>query len=455
MEWSIPQPLDKEGTYPITVPNGENGFTIGELAKKIPYIPMIGYPSIVPIHSVVITQNLGGLATIFQDGFMTYSKNLKMRVHNYIHAWIIFYQSINLVKLMMYLLYFIRTSLALLALLVLNNGYLILEPAATAAMISQCSQVCPKIYHSNVLKSQMASSPTSLGLERLSLVYWTTNRIQLSNWSSTTFSIFQRYLSTSFQADAYGTTVALNPHLPMYVILPSKMAPQFHLKDRANYITVLPSPITIADQHLPNLWPHSLMTSTCPVCPIMILFLRHPMRQKSRLTSCMPDSDIVVLTEPRMQSLAPLASLKYLISENNYNHIANHADLVVPVNILSFMETTLIDLGLLENVSIATYAVNSRSVLLATSNIYFPLLMQQQAFLKYTFCSRRVLMKSNHILKSSMSRERACRVMGALSRLQSQRAPEGGPRGRVFSVFSYETILVLDCFASLPPDCVC
>ena len=108
MEWSLPQPLDKEGTYPITVPNGENGFTIGELAKKIPYIPMIGYPSIVSIHSVVITQNLGGLATIFQDGFMTYSKNLKMRVHNYIHAWIIFYQSINLVKLMMYLLY-VRT----------------------------------------------------------------------------------------------------------------------------------------------------------------------------------------------------------------------------------------------------------------------------------------------------------------------------------------------------------
>ena len=49
-----------------------------------------------------------------------------------------------------------------------------------------------------------------------------------------------------------------------------------------------------------------------------------------------------------------------------------------------------------------------------------------------------------------MSRERACRVMGALSRLQSQRAPEGGPRGRVFSVFSYETILVLDCFGASP-----
>ena len=54
-----------------------------------------------------------------------------------------------------------------------------------------------------------------------------------------------------------------------------------------------------------------------------------------------------------------------------------------------------------------------------------------------------------------MSRERACRVMGALSRLQSQRAPEGGPRGRVFSVFSYETILVLDCFGASPGVVCC
>lgn len=133
MEWSVPQLSDKEGITQVMAVTGEvvsNEFLVGMTLGS-------SNPSVNHILLQLKNPILIGLVLIYRNGFVTGSimslRMLRMRIHDYVHAWTLLFHHMTSVILCLH--FSIQISWVWLAFLAWISGYLIVEHPAMPQII--------------------------------------------------------------------------------------------------------------------------------------------------------------------------------------------------------------------------------------------------------------------------------------------------------------------------------